>query len=92
MPICTPDQVKAAARIDGSEFDATIPGYISAAQSMIEHECGVAVGAFSTPPDAGVTQCAIAISAALVANPTAGRDEMHDLLRSSLLDRARLWV
>lgn len=91
MAICTPEQVKASARIDSSAFDAEIPGYIAAAQAMIEHECGVAAGVFSTSPSASATQCAIAIAAKLVEIPTAGRDEFAPILKSALLDGARTW-
>lgn len=92
MAICTVAEVKLDARIDGSEFDTAIANYIAAAQSMIEHECGVAAGDFATAPDAAAKQCAIAISVQLVNNPAATRDDMRALLGSSLLDAARTWA
>lgn len=92
MPICTPDQVKAGARIDGTEFDGVIPGLIAAAQSAIEHECGVAAGTFATPPNAGVTQAAIALCVLMIDTPTAGREELAPILNSALLAGARTWI
>lgn len=91
MPICTTDTVKAGARVDGTEFDALIPGYIATAQALIEHACGVAAGEFDDPPDAGVSQCAAAIAVMLINNPQAGKDEFSPLLTSALLDSARTW-
>lgn len=91
MPICTPEQVKAAARIDGTEFDSQLAGYITAAQGLIEHECGVAADAFSAAPTPAVTQCAVALAAKMVENPSAGREEFEPILKSALLDGARTW-
>lgn len=92
MTICTSAEVKDAARIDGTALDTNITQAIAAAQSLIEHECGVDADAFNTAPDAGAKQCAIAIAVRLIDNPTAGKDEVADLLRSALLDRARTWA
>ena len=92
MPICTTAEVKDAARIDGTAFDAQITRHIAVAQSLIEHECGVDAAAFATAPDEGAKQCAIAICVRLIDNPVAGKDEVADLLRSALLDRARTWA
>lgn len=96
MPICTLDQVKAAARIDGAEFDDQITDNIATAQALIEHECGVAAGAFGTPPDAGVTRCAVALCVQMIHNPDhlgafANRDDLRAVLTSALLDGARTW-
>jgi len=92
MAICTLAQVKASARIDGTEFDTQIAGYIAAAQYAIEHECGVAAGAFDVAPDAAATQCAIALCVQMIDTPTAGSDELSPILRSALLQGARTWV
>lgn len=92
MAICTTDQVKASARVDGVEFDAQIAGYIAAAQALIEHECGAAPGAFATSPDPAATQCAIALCVQMIDTPTAGREELAPILRSALLDGARAWT
>lgn len=94
MAICTLAQVKGSigARIDGTEFDADIPRAIAAAQSMIEHECGVAAGAFDTSPNDAVTTCAIAVCVQLIENPAATRDDMRNILGSALLDGVRTWA
>lgn len=90
--IVTAAEVKASARIDDARLDAEIDALIATAQSMMEQECGLAVGALSNSSDPGAKRCAIALAALILDNPTAGRDEMHAILRSSLLDRARTWL
>jgi hypothetical protein len=92
MAICTLAQVKASARIDGSEFDAEIGTLIPAVQSLVEHECGVASGTFDTAPDAAATQCAIALCVSMLNDTESKLDSFHPILRSALLDKARSWL
>jgi hypothetical protein len=97
MAICTLAQVKASARIDGSEFDTEIIDLIPSVQSMIEHECGVASGTFDTAPDAGANRAAVALCVALLDNPTiagefATANAQSTILKSALLDKARSWL
>jgi hypothetical protein len=92
VAICTADDVRASARVDGAEFDSIIAIAITAAQSMVEHECGVAAGAFDAAPNAGAKQCAIGICVKLIDNPTAGQEDFRALLGSALLDAARTWA
>jgi len=90
--ICTLAQVKQSARIDGNEFDTEIPLLIAAAQSMIEHECGVDAGYFDAAPDAGAELCAISLCVNFIEEPNAPRDSTNSILRSPRLDKARSWL
>jgi hypothetical protein len=92
MPICTIDEVKQSARVDGDEFDPEIPRLIAAAQSMIEHECGAAAGAFDVAPDDGAKSCAVALCVIGIDDPSMPREKTHPILRSALLDKARSWA
>lgn len=94
MAILTPAEVKGAlgARIDGTEFDADLPGLIARVQAMLEHECGLESGDLDAATDNGAKQAALGVCVVIVDNPAAGRDELNAILRSALLDAVRTYI
>lgn len=90
MPLCTPADVKLAARLDAdiTAHDAEIPHLIAAATEEIEQQCNVPSGWFEQSPAprgwAAARRCCIALAALRVDDP--GMDG------SALLSSSMLWA
>lgn len=86
------DLIKAWVRIDGTEFDATLPLMIASATSLASHECGVDYTVEDMPES--VQQWVAATVSYWVNNPDAATDRKTEVspFLSGLLDPHRTYA
>lgn len=92
MPAPSTDFVKSWCRIDGAEFDATLPSMIASAAASASHEVGVDYSTVAMPESVEI-YCA-AVVAQWIANPEAGADArvVKNPFLAGLLDPYRTYA